>query len=230
MVATTRSAPLLVAGGLALLVTGALAGLWLGASGVEAAAPRAASVGSSSSLELRVAVDALAAEVETLRGELAVSRGGSPGPSGLEPLSGELEELRDGLLALRDADARVPVGGSDGDVLLEALERRLQSLEQLVRSRMIVVGGGTQSLRLPLGEPDRFALGKLLTEVEEAGGSSDGVTARHRLWSYQAILDRYGAPDEVNVRDTHIEFEYTLPEQEDNFDFHFVDGFCVLAH
>jgi hypothetical protein len=233
MVADSRATGLLAAaGGLVLFVGGVLAGVWLGAPPVDAAGPGTASVGDDAWEDLRGAVQSLANEVETLRAELVMAREGGPGPSGLEPLAGELGELREELLALRDEDSRVPVGGSDGDVVLEALERRLQSLEALVRERMVMIGGssGVQPLRLPLGEPDRFALRELLTEIEEAGGSSDVVTARHRLWSYQAVLDRYGVPDEVNVRDSHIEFEYVVPEHDDNFDFHFVDGFCVLAH
>jgi len=232
MATSARAAgPLLAAGGLAVFVSGLLAGTWIGASRVDAGeVPAAAAPGSS---ELRAAVTALTREVETLRSELAAELAGGGGArtesAELGPLSAELEELRGELLALREASSRRPAGGSDGDVLAGALERRLQSLEELVQQRLVALDGrGAWALRVPAGEPDRRALGDLLVEAREGG--AEEVVHRHQLWSYQAVLDHYGAPDQVHVRDDHIEFEYALPDLEDNFDFHFVDGFCVQAH
>jgi hypothetical protein len=231
MAGTHRSAgPLLAAGGLAVFVVGLLGGTWIGSSRVDAGEGPAVRAATPGEPELRDAIATLARELETLRAELAMARGMGPTDGELGPLSDELEELRDELLALREVSSRQPVGGSGGDVLPGTLERRLRSLEELVQQRMVVMDGrGSWPLRVPVGEPDRSSLAALLSEIEEHG-NSDQVTRRHQLMSYQAILDRYGPPDEVLVQDSHIEFEYAVPERDDNFDFHFVDGFCVVAH
>lgn len=51
----------------------------------------------------------------------------------------------------------------------------------------------------------------------------------HSLWSTQDILQRYGNPDEVVDQGDYDEWIYRLGDEE-QFDFHFVNGLCVEAH
>jgi hypothetical protein len=125
----------------------------------------------------------------------------------------------------------VPVGAEAGSAA--AIEARLLALENLVRGHMLILDKSATRgsvLRVPQGEPDRAAILALQLERENEDGGEEKVTRAHRLWTFQQVLDRYGRPDEITPHEDYIEWIYYLPEHGDNFDFHFVDGMCVIAH
>jgi len=220
-------------GGLVVFLAGVMCGTWFWGNGVRdtRAAPLAIGEdpgGRVPDPDVSAALARLASEIESLRSELTMLRA-----------SGELIVPDDGALALElqqlreqiaGSSARVPVGGPLGST--ESIEMRLAAIENLVKGRMLIfdrtISRGS-SLRLPSGEPDRAAL-MALQQQEELEGGSDQVVQAHRMWTYQQVLDRYGRPDEVSSHEDYLEWIYHIPETGDNFDFHFVDGMCVLAH
>ena len=215
-----------LSGGLLGTFTGSLLGPGVASRPALAATPAAADTGTSEQLERTLA--ALTEQVRALSTRLDMPAP-SPGPSSLAPIEDELADVRDELVALGEGGRR-PVAGRQEEVLA-AVEQRLAALEELVRRRLVLVGSGAAaSLVLPAGPADRASLIAMLDGIEAGTLTGDDLTLRHQLWGYQAVLDRYGPPDFVHDREDYVEFEYLLGEIEDNFDFHFVDGFCVLAH
>ena len=208
---------------LGVLVVVLVAGLWLLASSGEAVA----SEGAGALAKPRGPPGALEEQFALLRGEVAemqrrldalelVERPRSPAPVDGVALGESRREVE---------SSRRPAGSD--------LEQRLAEMERLLEQYSGAVGRAALSepLEVPPGEPNRFLVGQLWDRVHgREGDGVDGVVRQHRLWSYQRILDAYGQPDEVNDQGDYIEWVYELPTRDDNFDFHFVDGFCVLAH
>ena len=220
-------------GALVVFLAGVMCGTWFWGSGVRDTRAAPLTIGGDpgarvSDPDVSAALARLASEIESLRSELSMLRASGEliGP-GDGALALEVQQLRD---QIAGAGARVPVGGPLGSA--EAIEMRLAAIENLVKGRMLIfdrtISRGS-ALRLPPGEPDRAAL-MALQQQEELENGSEQVVAAHRMWTYQQVLDRYGRPDEVSSHEDYLEWIYHIPETGDNFDFHFVDGMCVLAH
>jgi hypothetical protein len=128
------------------------------------------------------------------------------------PAGDWLEELRSGMEAIAEIAKRLD--------RMEDLQRALA--DRLWNQIAAADRGAGLAPEVPIGTSVRDYL-RALKEV-------DGVAEAHQLWTTQRVLGTYGQPDEIADREDYIEWIYHLPEEGEQFDFHFVNGLCVQAH
>ena len=128
------------------------------------------------------------------------------------------------------------VGGSwqedlrGGMKAIAAMEKRLDRMEKLQRefaerlwAQIATTGSDLQALPdIPPGTSVR----DYLRALKEVGGAEQA----HQLWTTQRVLSTYGDPDEIAEREDYVEWIYRFPQEGEQFDFHFVNGLCVMAH
>ena len=174
--------------------------------------------------ELRALLQALSEEVGRLRGELALRRAATV-PANAEPPSTRAVEDGAPSAASARGSAREALGRSPiDDARIAAIDRRLKSIEVTQQALLALSRANSRQFEpgVPPGTPVRDYLGALKQH--------DGAAEAHRMFSMQQVQELYGIPDEVQDRGDYIEWIYRLPEEGEQFDFHFVNGLCVQAH
>ena len=79
-----------------------------------------------------------------------------------------------------------------------------------------------EPLRIPEGRP-----GPLPSRTPD-DPTGERFTRSHRFWSYQDVLDEYGDPNEVHVRDGLLWWYYNDPDRDVTFVFY--DGLCTATY
>jgi len=150
-------------------------------------------------------------------------------------ISQELERLRVAIRAtpptrLVGEQAQTEEDAPDMETPTWATEmlHRLNSLQQLQRQALSL----SQAARIPEPDwaiPEGVAIRDYLSALHERAAEDDAVTTAHTFWTEQKIASTYGLPDRVEDRGGYIEWIYVLDEGQ-QFDFHLVNGLCVMAH
>lgn len=227
----------MLAGAAVLLVAGVGLGLFLAESWREERASPLYGPAVPTDARLLAAMEALGSDVAALR------QGALLSPLSRLPAEAWPTAPVGGSLALPVLSADPPVAlrsqAEDEDTFLvqEILDQLVLQLEHLserqetIMGLLLVSGQGEVQPGLPLpppGMPIRTYLGAIKQFADQVG--SDVVTRSHMLWDTGQVVAAYGQPDEVNDHESYVEWVYLLPEQDDQFDFHFVNGLVVLSH
>lgn len=221
--------------GLVLLALGTFLGSRLGPTRVQAQSsaisPGDDGPGRSGDASLQATVAELADEVRALRDDQASWELAWESEAALR--REETRRRSDSLTLIPAAadDGRIPIGEPEPFELEgfdpQRIEERLNEITNL-QHRMLAAfqaSRANESLRIPPGIT-LIEWFKALKEVD-----SDIVRASHELMSMTQIQQQYGLPDKVIEHDDYIEWVYFLdPEEDTQFDFHFVGGLCTIAH
>lgn len=204
--------PLLLAGG-GLFALGVLAGVSLdrATTPIHAAEPLSGPP-SANAGELRELLEALAAEVRSLR---ELERPVTAAPAAPIPVE------RAG------SSAREPIAQAPSSGAFEQILARLERFEQTQRELLALDRTGTGLLQPSV--PQGMAVRDYLQALKDCG-QGDEVKRAHLLWDMQRIRDTYGMPDEEADRGDYVEWIYRLPTEGTQFDFHFTGGLVVEAH
>lgn len=153
-------------------------------------------------------------------------------PESLQPLLEEIRKLG-GLMsvlarpaAVRETADRTALG--DGEEIASApdMVELLERCSALIE-RMEQRGSTSASQTNSLFFDSPSATSENLNQFPETLEGEKAFLAKHQLWSFQQVLDRYGRPNEINVHDNEIVWRYmvTRPEGETvGWNFIFVEG------
>jgi hypothetical protein len=145
----------------------------------------------------------------------------------------ELARLRAALKApaptpLLDESAEV-VSNNEKPVWATQMMFSLDALKQLQR-QALTMNQGRQPVSPDWTIPQGVAIRDYLAALHERASGDDSVTQAHVFWTEAKIQATYGRPDRIEDRGGYIEWIYDLDDEGEQFDFHLVNGLCVMAH
>jgi hypothetical protein len=209
---SSRGLLLFVAGGLLVAF-----GVAVGVSIERTMTPVHAAAEAPPPTDLTVEMRELRELVETLTLELRLGRlerPASPAPAADSPLPLPVSSVRE------------PIAPQNSAALEEILAR-LDRFETTQRELLALDRTPTATLELRI--PPGMAVRDFFQALKNCG-EPDDVRRAHLLWDMQRVRDTYGAPDEQQDFDDHLEWIYKLPTEGTQFDFHFIGGLVVEAH
>lgn len=129
---------------------------------------------------------------------------------------------------------RMPLAPTLQRTDLAGVEERLERVEAqlMVLAALSRVESGAAGQEFPLGVPWNLSTHDYLAALKSHAdnGGEDQVTRAHLFWDPEQVRAMYGEPDEVAEHEDYVEWIYRLLDGESQFDFHFVNGLCVVAH
>jgi hypothetical protein len=225
---------------------GCIIGALLGALGMQILQPtssraappgtRAPASGESRRLtELASVVESMGASIERLRAELTLRPGSPPSAEpASEPAPADEGGGREAIVTSDVAEPAVEL--IEVLEILQELEAIADQIGEVQEIQLLIVellqrvpeavGLAAASTRLP-----PIPLGTTVRSYMAALKSGDFETASaHSLWGTERVIERYGRPDEIVNHGDYEEWIYWLDEENEQFDFHFINGLCVQAH
>lgn len=145
----------------------------------------------------------------------------------LRALTTELERMRQSASTLSVSapqPTRTEAGPTVGDDVARQIDeasRRLTAALDQMRATAASFSADLRPLVVPSAPPDLALLEKLTTS-----GDYSATARKYQLWTYQEVLDRFGAPSSVQRWETGVQWMYEFPP-DNNATFLFIDGRVV---
>ncbi len=142
----------------------------------------------------------------------------------LEELTREVRALRTALEEERRAVQPESVEGSAAG--FDTLCDEVRELSKLLRQRA-ASGAGDVSRELDLRSPGPRRVELFLRE--QGSPNDEALSKAHMLWTYDRVLEAYGAPDQVHLDNGAMRWVYSDAESQRASCFEFSDGYVANA-